>query len=166
MRYDFIAEFFAKPNDENPIYRTHINGIEYADRFIQLNNFTKASNTQIEDYILETDMDTLVQIVSMNINQELLTIRFEGRVCNRVRINAYEYHAGEGSFIGFGYGENDKYRVVFEGNNPDDKVIVNTCGGPISIPLHYLKDHYKVLTLFEVIERLQKRINDVLENGP
>ena len=39
MRYDFIAEFFAKPDDKEPIYRTRLNEIQSEDNFLKDNCF-------------------------------------------------------------------------------------------------------------------------------
>ena len=165
MYYDFIAEFFANSNDAEPIYRTYVNGVQDTEGFIREKGFVKVADELEGDFVLETDMECLNGWVDANLNPELLTICLEGEVCDRVRIYAFEYHAGEGSFIGFCYGDDDEYRVVFEGNRPDDKVVIETCGGPITAPLHYLKERFNVLTLFEVVYHLEDRIKNVLKYG-
>ena len=165
MYYDFIAEFFANSNDAEPIYRTYVNGVQDAEGFIREKGFVEVADEWEGDFVLETDMECLNGWVDANLNPELLTICLEGEVCDRVRIYAFEYHAGEGSFIGFCYGDDDEYRVVFEGNRPDDKVVIETCGGPITAPLHYLKERFNVLTLFEVVDHLEDRIKNVLKYG-
>ena len=165
MYYDFIAEFFANSNDAEPIYRTYVNGVQDTEGFIREKGFVKVADEWEGDFVLETDIECLNGWVDANLNPELLTICLEGEVCDRVRIYAFEYHAGEGSFIGFCYGDDDEYRVVFEGNRPDDKVVIETCGGPITAPLHYLKERFNVLTLFEVVDRLEDRIKNVLKYG-
>ena len=165
MYYDFIAEFFANSNDAEPIYRTYVNGVQDTEGFIREKGFVKVADEWEGDFVLETDMECLNGWVDANLNPELLTICLEGEVCDRVRIYAFEYHAGEGSFIGFCYGDDDEYRVVFEGNRPDDKVVIETCGGPITAPLHYLKERFNVLTLFEVVDHLEDRIKNVLKYG-
>ena len=165
MYYDFIAEFFANSNDAEPIYRTYVNGVQDTEGFIREKGFVKVADELEGDFVLETDMECLNGWVDANLNPELLTICLEGEVCDRVRIYAFEYHAGEGSFIGFCYGDDDEYRVVFEGNRPDDKVVIETCGGPITAPLHYLKERFNVLTLFEVVDHLEDRIKNVLKYG-
>lgn len=165
MYYDFIAEFFANSNDAEPIYRTYVNGVQDTEGFIREKGFVKVADEWEGDFVLETDMECLNGWVDANLNPELLTICFEGEVCDRVRIYAFEYHAGEGSFIGFCYGDDDEYKVVFEGNRPDDKVVIETCGGPITAPLHYLKERFNVLTLFEVVDHLEDRIKNVLKYG-
>jgi hypothetical protein len=163
MYYDFIAEFFEKTTDCKPIYRTHLNLVQDGEGLIRENGFAKVEESEYDDYVLETDIHTLHKFIIGDANPEMLAICFEGNICERVRICAYEYHSGEGSFIGFCYGDNDEYRVVFEGNRPDDKVVIETCGGPIIIPLRILKDYYKLMTQFEVAERLEQRIKDVLK---
>lgn len=165
MYYDFIAEFFANSNDAEPIYRTYVNGVQDTEGFIREKGFVKVADEWEGDFVLETDMECLNGWIDANLNPELLTICLEGEVCDRVRIYAFEYHAGEGSFIGFCYGDDDEYRVVFEGNRPDDKVVIETCGGPITAPLHYLKERFNVLTLFEVVDHLEDRIKNVLKYG-
>lgn len=165
MYYDFIAEFFANYNDAEPIYRTYVNGIQDAEGFIRSKGFVEVINNWEEDYILETNIDSLNSWVNIDLNPELLTICLEGELCDRVRICAYEYHAGEGSFVGFCYGDNDEYRVVFAGNKPDDNITIETCGGPIICPLRIMKERFNVLTLFEVMECLQNRINEAIKNG-
>lgn len=165
MYYDFIAEFFANSNDAEPIYRTYVNGVQDTEGFIREKGFVKVADEWEGDFVLETDMECLNGWVDANLNPELLTICLEGEVCDRVRIYAFEYHAGEGSFIGFCYGDDDEYRVVFEGNRPDDKVVIETCGGPITAPLHYLKERFNVLTLFEVVDHMEDRIKNVLKYG-
>ena len=165
MYYDFIAEFFANSNDAEPIYRTYVNGVQDAEGFIREKGFVEVADKSEGDFVLETDMECLNGWVDANLNPELLTICLEGEVCDRVRIYAFEYHAGEGSFIGFCYGDDDEYRVVFSGNRPDDKITIETCGGPLICPLKIMKEHFKVLTLFEVMERLEKRIDEAIKNG-
>lgn len=165
MYYDFIAEFFANSNDAEPIYRTYVNGVQDAEGFIREKGFVEVADEWEGDFVLETDMECLNGWVDANLNPELLTICLEGEVCDRVRIYAFEYHAGEGSFIGFCYGDDDEYRVVFAGNRPDDKITIETCGGPLICPLKIMKEYFKVLTLFEVMERLEKRIDEAIKNG-
>ena len=165
MRYDFIAEFFAKPTDKEPIYRTRLNEIQPECNFLKDNGFVYVSFNSDYDYILETNIEHLQKIVPGESNPELLTICFEGEVCERVRITAYEFCEGEAAFAGFCYGDDFEYEVVFEGNRPDDKVVIETCGGPITAPLHYLKERFNVLTLFEVVDRLEDRIKNVLKYG-
>lgn len=165
MYYDFIAEFFANSNDAEPIYRTYVNGVQDTEGFIREKGFVKVADEWEGDFVLETDMECLNGWVDANLNPELLTICLEGEVCDRVRIYAFEYHAGEGSFIGFCYGDDDEYRVVFAGNRPDDKITIETCGGPLICQLKIMKEHFKVLTLFEVMERLEKRIDEAIKNG-
>lgn len=165
MYYDFIAEFFANSNDAEPIYRTYVNGVQDAEDFIREKGFVEVADEWEGDFVLETDMECLNGWVDANLNPELLAICLEGEVCDRVRIYAFEYHAGEGSFIGFCYGDDDEYRVVFAGNRPDDKITIETCGGLLICPLKIMKEHFKVLTLFEVMERLEKRIDEAIKNG-
>lgn len=165
MRYDFIAEFFAKPTDKEPIYRTRLNEIQSECNFLKDNGFVYVPFNSDYDYILETNIEHLQKIVPGESNPELLTICFEGEVCERVRITAYEFCEGEAAFVGFCYGEDFEYSVVFNGNRPDDEVVIETCGGPIIIPLRILKDYYKLMTQFEVAERLEQRIKDVLKYG-
>lgn len=165
MYYDFIAEFFANSNDAEPIYRTYVNGVQDTEGFIREKGFVKVADEWEGDFVLETDMECLNGWVDANLNPELLTICLEGEVCDRVRIYAFEYYAGEGSFIGFCYGDDDEYRVVFAGNRPDDKITIETCEGPLICPLKIMKEHFKVLTLFEVMERLEKRIDEAIKNG-
>ena len=105
MYYDFIAEFFANSNDAEPIYRTYVNGVQDTEGFIREKGFVKVADEREGDFVLETDMECLNGWVDANLNPELLTICLEGEVCDRVRIYAFEYHAGEGSFIGFCYGD-------------------------------------------------------------
>ena len=165
MRYDFIAEFFAKASDKEPIYRTRLNEIQDEDGFLYENGFVKSVDNPYFDYVLETDIEHLQKIIHGESNPEMLTICFDGEVCERVRVVVYEFFAGEYGFVGFCYGENLEFSVVFNGNKPDDKVVIETCGGPITAPLHMFKERFNVLTQFEVAERLEKRINDVLRCG-
>lgn len=165
MYYDFIAEFFANSNDAEPIYRTYVNGVQDAEGFIREKGFVEVADEWEGDFVLETDMECLNGWVDANLNPELLTICLEGEVCDRVRIYAFEYHADEGAFVGFCYGDNDEYRVVFAGNKPDDNITIETYGSPIICPLRIMKERFNVLTLFEVMECLQNRINEAIKNG-
>lgn len=165
MRYDFIAEFFAAATDLEPIYRTHLNDIQDEEGFIKENGFVGVTDTSDYDYLLETDVNHLNGIVSGESNPEMLAICFEGDICERVRITAYEFCAGEASFIGFCYGDDYEYCVVFSGNRPDDEVTIETHGGPITAPLRILKEIFNVSTLFEVVDRLETRIKGVLKSG-
>ena len=99
MYYDFIAEFFANSNDAEPIYRTYVNGVQDAEGFIREKGFVEVADEWEGDFVLETDMECLNGWVDANLNPELLTICLEGEVCDRVRIYAFEYHAGEGRLL-------------------------------------------------------------------
>ena len=99
MYYDFIAEFFANSNDAEPIYRTYVNGVQDAEGFIREKGFVEVADKREGDFVLETDMECLNGWVDANLNPELLTICLEGEVCDRVRIYAFEYHAGEGRLL-------------------------------------------------------------------
>ena len=59
----------------------------------------------------------------------------------------------------------DEYRVVFAGNKPDDNITIETCGGPLICPLKIMKERFNVLTLFEVMECLQRCIDEAVKNG-
>ena len=64
MRYDFIAEFFAKPTDKEPIYRTRLNEIQSECNFLKDNGFVYVSfNSElllsVNLYLNIIDMDSV-----------------------------------------------------------------------------------------------------------
>ena len=63
MYYDFIAEFFEKPTDCKPIYRTHLNLVQDGEGLIRENGFAKVEESEYDDYVLETDIHALQKFI-------------------------------------------------------------------------------------------------------
>lgn len=161
MTFDFITEFYKEKDDETPLYRTHINGIRNEESFINDNGFKEVNDGWYTDWMLETDMEGLQNLVDPEYNPELLAICFEGEPCKRIVIMAYE--AEPGSFTGTYFGKDKSLSVSFQGNRNDDSVFIGGERKSFSLPLKRFKEKYDVLTMHEVLHRIVEDYNDMTE---
>jgi hypothetical protein len=164
MMYDFIAEFYLDRRNEEPVYKTHLWGINPLDAmaFIESNGFTvdPESTPGYTDYILETNSIDLTGLFSLEDNPELAEIFFEGKECKRVVLHAYEVEPE--SELRCSFGVEEALWASFTGNKPDSRVTISHMYFPpvVDLPLRCLKEKMGVLTLFEVMDRLQKCYRD------
>ena len=161
MHYIFFAEFFENPTDATPKFSTQINGIEDAQTFISSNMFVPDNSSYEEDYILEVDSDMFDTIIDIDRNPEILSIYFEGEVCDRRRIVAHCLNAGEGEYLGCSFERNDSIHIIFEGNRPDDNVLIWDKENRITTSVTTIKSVLNVLTLCEACKILQTEYNDI-----
>lgn len=161
MYYIFYAEFFENPTDATPKYSTRINGIEDAQMFISSNKFVRDTTSYEEDYILEVDSDLLETLIDTDKNPEILSILFEGDVCNRMRVIAYCLSDGEGTLLGCSFGHNDSIHIVFEGNKPEDSAIIWCKKQRITTSVKDLKTKLNTLTLSEVCTILETEYTNI-----
>lgn len=107
--YEFIAEFYLDRRNEEPVYKTHLWGINPLDAmaFIENNGFTldPESTPGYTDYLLETNSIDLIGLFSLEDNPELAEIFFEGKECKRVILHAYEVELGSELRCSFGVEE-------------------------------------------------------------
>lgn len=161
MHYIFFAEFFENPTDATPKFSTQINGIEDAQMFISSNKFVPDTSSYEDDYILEVDRDELATLIDIDKNPEILSICFEGEVCDRIRIIAFSLNAGEGEFLGCSFGSNESIHIIFEGNTHNDKVLIWNKKHKITSSVTTIKSKLKALTVSEVCKNLQTEYNDI-----
>lgn len=161
MYYIFYAEFFENPTDATPKYSTQINGIEDAQMFISSNKFVRDTTSYEEDYILEVDSDLLETLIDTDKNPEILSILFEGDVCNRMRVIAYCLSDGEGAFLGCNFGHNESIHIVFEGNKPEDNALIWCEEQRITITVADIKTNLNALTLSEICTILETKYSNM-----
>ena len=164
MRYDFIAEFFREKEDVTPIYKTHLWGTENAESFIKEIGMTedKDSTPGYIDYTKEMHQCELTEHFSLEENPELASIIFEGKECRKIILHAYELeYEGE---IWCHFGTEDTAWATFTGNKPESRVIISDMYNPpvVNLPLRCFKEKMGVLTLFEVMDRLEKDYHHIL----
>lgn len=164
MKYDFIAEFFREKEDVTPIYKTHLWGTENAESFIKEIGMTedKDSTPGYIDYTKEMHQCELTEHFSLEENPELASIIFEGKECRKIILHAYELEYESEIWCHFGI--EDTAWATFTGNKPDSRVIISDMYSPpvVNLPLRCFKEKMGVLTLFEVMDRLEKDYHHIL----
>ena len=154
--YVFIAEFYKRETDETPRYSTQISIMD-GEAFIKDINMEEdpISLPDSPDYIKVMNKHELAGAVSMDDNQELEAIIFEGQECRKVELHAYdtEYEPK----ISCAFGEERTIVASFTGNKPDSRVrISHMYFQPVAdLPLRCFKEKMGVLTLNEVICKLE-----------
>ena len=165
MIYDFIAEFFRDKNDTSPMYRTHLWGIQNAESFIKSIGMIEDpdSTSGFIDYIKEMNKGELTELFSLEENPELADIIFEGETCRKIILHAYELD--EEYDIRCSFGVEDAIWATFSGNRPDSRVRISSMYQEpvIDLPLRCFKEKMGVLTLFEVMHRLEKDYSHIFE---
>lgn len=165
MSYDFIAEFFKEKKDETPLYKTHLWGVADAASFIRDAGMLEDpdSTPGYTDYFKEVNQFELTELFEIEDNPELASILFEGKECKKIVLHAYETEPGID--IGCRFGMEDTAWVRFTGNKSESRVIISDMYSPpvVNLPLRCFKEKMGVLTLFEVMDRLQKDYRRILD---
>ena len=165
MIYDFIAEFFRDKNDTSPMYRTHLWGIQNAESFIKSIGMIEDpdSTSGFIDYLKEMNQCELIELFSLEENPELADIIFEGEACRKIILHAYEIE--EEFEIRCSFGVEDAIWATFSGNRPDSRVRISGMYQEpvIDLPLRCFKEKMGVLTLFEVMHRLEKEYSHIFD---
>ena len=165
MIYDFIAEFFRDKNDTSPMYRTHLWGIQNAEPFIKSIGMIEDpdSTSGFIDYLKEMNQCKLTELFSLEENPELADIIFEGEACRKIVLHAYEIE--EKFEIRCSFGVEDAIWAPFSGNRPDSRVRISSMYQEpvIDLPLRCFKEKMGVLTLFEVMHRLEKECSHIFD---
>ena len=165
MIYDFIAEFFRDTNDASATYRTHLRGIHDAESLIKRIGMVEdpESTSGLIDYLKEMHQCELTELFTLKENPELADIIFEGDGCRRIVLHAYELEAEPE--IRCSFGVEDAIWATFSGNRADSRVrITSMYQKPvIDLPLRCFKEKMGVLTLFEVMQRLEKEYSHIVD---
>lgn len=162
MTYDFIAEFYRDSRAEEPSYKTHVWGLSHNDERLKELGFTvdPDSTPGYIDYMKEIKSEKLVSFCSFEDNPELADIFFEGKKCNKVILHAYESEPE--SMLGCTFGAEKALWAQFTGNRPESRVSISRMHKKpvVDLPLRCFKEKMGVITLFEVMDKLQKDFND------
>lgn len=154
--YVFIAEFYKRETDVTPLYSTRIR-IEDSESFIKNINMEEdpMSLPESPDYIKVMNKHELAGIVSMEDNPELEAIIFEGQECRQIELHAYD--AEYEPKISCALGVERTIVASFTGYNPDSRVYISNMFYPpvVNLPLRCFKEKMGVITLNEVIEKLE-----------
>ena len=165
MIYDFIAEFFRDKNDTSPMYRTHLWGIQNEESFIKSIGMIEDpdSTSGFIDYLKEMNQCKLTELFSLEENPELADIIFEGEACRKIVLHAYEIE--EKFEIRCSFGVEDAIWATFSGNRQDSRVRISSMYQEpvIDLPLRCFKEKMGVLTLFEVMHRLEKDYSHIFD---
>lgn len=165
MIYDFIAEFFRDKNDTSPTYITNLWGIQDAESLIKSTGMIKdpESTCGFINYLKEMHQCELTELFSLEENPELADIIFEGEACRKIVLHAYELE--EESEIRCSFGVEEAIWATFSGNRPDSRVRISSMYHEpvIDLPLRCFKEKMGVLTLFEVIQRLEKDYSHIFD---
>ena len=157
--YDFIAELFVDKRSEKPLYKTHIWGIPGDEETIKRLGFSEdpESMPMYTDYLKEMRPNELTRMCSLEDNPELASILLEGNQCRKVILHAYQTEVD--MELGCQFGIEDCLWATFSGNKEDSRVRISNMYYPpvVDLPLRCFKEKMGVLTLFEVMEKLQKR---------
>ena len=165
MIYDFIAELFRDKNDTSPMYRTHLWGLQNEESFIKSIGMIENpdSTSGFIDYIKEVNLCELTELLLLEENPELTDIIFEGEACRKIILHAYEIE--EKFEIRCSFGVEDAIWATFSGNRQDSRVRISSMYQEpvIDLPLRCFKEKMGVLTLFEVMHRLEKDYSHIFD---
>lgn len=168
MKYDMFAAFYEKANDGTAVYRCPLGifcppSLNYFenDGFVE----DDESNPGYLDYVKEIDASELSDWTQDGYVSEVLDVLYCGKEYNKIVLEANELDIidDEGNIPERGLEIYDTF-VKFSGTEPLSRVTFID-GDPykmdketrwFSIPLKKLKDYFKVLTMMEVIERMQE----------
>ena len=158
MKYQFIAEFYQDKHSEKPVYKTHLWGVEDAEYFIKEHGFTEVADFDPEypEYMKEMrDIDVAI-LFQFHKNLELAEIIMAGKPCRKAVV--YAYPADEDSEIWLKFGVEQAHWARFSGNSRDSRVQISEMyfDPVVDLPLRCFKEKLGVLTLFEVMEKLEK----------
>ena len=154
--YVFIAEFYKRETDETPLYSTQVS-IRDCEAFIKNINMKEDPRSLPEspDFIKVMNRHELAGVVSMEDNPELEAIFFEGQECRKIELHAYD--AEYEPKIACGFGVERALVASITGNKPDSRVYISNMFYPpvVDLPLRCFKEKMEVLTVNEVIEKLE-----------
>lgn len=168
MKHDMFAAFYEKANDKKPVYRCPL-GIFCAPtfNFFKDNGFIKDKNaTQgYLDYVKETDVQEIQKWVQADYVSEVMDVLYSGKDFEKIVLQAEELDILDDdgmvpvrglpiceSFVKFS-GTEPMSPVTFIDGDPYS-MTENT--RKFSIPLKKLKDYFDVLTMMEVMERMEE----------
>ena len=156
MKYQFTAEFYQDKFCEKPIYKTLLWGVEDAEAFIQNQGFTKAPdfNPEYPVYTKEMRDIEVANLFPFDKNFELEEIIVAGKPCKKAIV--YATGIDQDSEITLAFGVEQAYLARFSGNGSDSRVMISDMYSNlvVDLPLRCFKDKMGVLTLFEVMEKL------------
>ena len=157
-KYQFTAEFYPDKRSDKVIYRTLLWGVEDGDAFIREHGFTEAPDFDPDnpEYIKEMSaIDVAVLFPLMN-NHELADILLAGRLCKNAVVHAQQVDSDNDIRLAFGV--EDCHRARFNGNQRNSRVVISFMYNEpeVDLPLRCFKDKMGVVTLFEVMDKLQK----------
>lgn len=161
MTYEFIADFYKGDNDETPIYKTHLTTNHDQDSLIMsLGMKEEIAPGWYVDYFKEVTLDELTENFPLNDNPELSLILFEGVKCTKIILRACEVECG--FVLGCNFGKSNSLFVRFAGNSHDSNVTITdeVSSKSVKLKLGNLKEKMEVITVFEVMEKLQKEYSD------
>lgn len=167
MTYAFIAEFYKKETDETPAYTTRLwhteDGVSLIDRTgMEADPLSLPDST---DYVKVVSHHELAGVFSLEDNPELESIILKGQECRKTVLHAYEIE--HEPVIACEFGVEGTIWASFTGNKPDSRVHISYMYNPeaASLPLRCFKEKMGVLTVNEVIDRLQDDYRHISEDN-
>ena len=157
MMHVFIAEFYKTETDETPLYSTQLCHIEDSEAFIKSIGMEEdpLSLPGSTDYIKVVKQYELTELFPLENNPELETIILEGQECRKTVLHAYETKSDINIVCDLGV--EGTIWAHFTGNKPDSRVRISHMYFPpvADLPLRCFKEKMGVLTLNEVIDKLE-----------
>lgn len=172
MMYDLMADFYVKSSDTQPRYQVLL-GSYYPKTIDELEtmgfNIDPNSTPGFLDYLKETTEDELTELTQPGFNGEVMDV-LDASGYEKILLHAYEVDVidDEGN-----YPPRAKLLgttlVTFNGSDPYSPVLFeeqenlneNDDKPRFEVPMGILKQHFKVLTMAEVLEQFS-----ALENQP
>lgn len=153
----FIAEFYKTDKDETPLYSTQLCRIEDNEAFIKSIGMEEdpLSLPGSTDYIKVVKQYELTELFPLENNPELESIILEGHECRKAVLHAYETKSDINIVCDLGV--EGTIWAYFTGNKPDSRVRISHMYFPpvADLPLRCFKEKMGVLTLNEVIDKLE-----------
>ena len=177
MRYDLVARFYRKAEDTKPVYSCPLDIYsETLEGDLEGRGFIvdEDGTPGYLDYIKRNvSMEELQQLTRKGYVSEVMDVLYAGESeggYERIEISAMEIEAidDEGTIPPFGIFLGNTF-VEFLFTEPESPVLF-TEGDPyeatentrtFEVPLQHLKNHFGVLTLYEVRERLKEEFGKV-----
>ena len=161
MIHDLIVNFYCKSADKGPKYRAPVGIFTKDEKVLSKEGFKRAGEGYYRDYEKEISETELPKWTEEEYVSEVMDILYSGDKFEKIILEALEIELYDGMFPPRMVQLKSGIDVIFSDTEPMSPVIFQKEGDgenaeSFTLPLHYLKAFFGVLTLFEVMSRLEK----------
>ena len=161
MIHDLIVNFYCKSADKEPKYRAPVGIFTKGEKVLSKEGFKRAGEGYYRDYEKEISETELPQWTEDEYVSEVMDILYSGDEFEKIILEALEIELYDGMVPPRMIQLKSGIDVTFSDTEPMSPVIFQKEGDgenaeSFTLPLHYLKAFFGVLTLFEVMSSLEK----------